>query len=163
MHEVKVGDEVIFRAFTLAELDAMDFSGITAIRKAAVELVRELIPRCQSPIEKMFVEAWVEMCSTSLINEELFAAVADIKPQYKIFGYRLDFAFPKTKVAVELDGHMSHSSRENRTKDAARDRELTSDGWTVVRFTGTEIHRDVMGCAADLEFIIKRAFYRKQR
>ena len=67
--------------------------------------------------------------------------------------YRLDLAIDISSanlaeylqtetVAIECDGHNYHSSREQRTRDAARDRYLNRHGVRVLRFTGTEIWRD---------------------
>lgn len=46
--------------------------------------------------------------------------------------YRLDFAWPKFKVAVEADG-WHHRSPEGAAKDAERDAWLRSQGWVVLR------------------------------
>jgi len=75
-------------------------------------------------------------------------------PQYKIGKYRLDFACPEVKLAIECDGHQYHSSREQRGYDADRDRFLLKEGWQVARFTGTQIHQDAAKCADDIWEII---------
>lgn len=74
--------------------------------------------------------------------------------------YRLDFAIfsklnegdkeSKVKICIECDGHDYHKTKEQRTKDSNRDRQLILDGWTVFRFTGTEIFSKD-NCAHDLE------------
>jgi very-short-patch-repair endonuclease len=69
-----------------------------------------------------------------------------IQPQLVIGAYRVDFAIPDYRVAIELDGHEFHSSKEQRTKDAKRERDLEMMGWRVIRFTGTEIHHNVDAC-----------------
>lgn len=50
--------------------------------------------------------------------------------QYAVGPYILDFAWPETQVALELDGR-GHASR--RAGDVVRDRYLRRLGWTVVR------------------------------
>ena len=87
----------------------------------------------ESPIEEMF---W---------NEAL-TRIYGIVPQYEIGPYRVDFAVPDKKVAIELDGHDYHKTKEQRTNDAQRERYLELDGWRVIRFTGTEIYQDVEKC-----------------
>lgn len=102
----------------------------------------ELLPSLESPIEKLFFDA----CKSEMILMD---------PQYQVGKYRIDFALPYQKIAVEIDGHDYHKTKEQRTRDAARDRWLTINGWTVLRFTGSEVYKDPGACAAqarDLAF-----------
>lgn len=47
------------------------------------------------------------------------------------------------KIAVELDGHEFHErTKEQVARRNERDRDLQSDGWTVLHFSGAEVHRD---------------------
>lgn len=46
------------------------------------------------------------------------------------------------KIAIECDGHEYHSSKEQITKDNIRARKLTRAGWSVLRFSGSEIYED---------------------
>jgi very-short-patch-repair endonuclease len=55
--------------------------------------------------------------------------------------YLLDFAFPTLKIGVEADGEIFHSSPKQVTHDKERDMLLAQQGWTVLRFTDTEIER----------------------
>lgn len=89
-----------------------------------------------SPIEQQFMDAWRVIYSN------------DIVPQYNVpgFPYRVDFAFPDDKVAVELDGYEYHNSKEQFTKDRQRQRELEMAGWRFIRFSGREIYQDVDRC-----------------
>lgn len=56
---------------------------------------------------------------------------------------------------VECDGHDYHSSREQRTADAERDRYLTAKGFRPVRLTGTELHRDAHLCALEVLRLVR--------
>ncbi len=68
--------------------------------------------------------------------------------------YRPDFLIREHKVIIELDGAENHSSPEDRTRDVQRQRYLQKLGWTVLRFTGREIHGDAAACVAEvIEFI----------
>lgn len=104
---------------------------------------------CESPIERM-------------LGEEL-VRVLDVVPQHEVEAgwrrYRLDFAVifggPRCyrfgKVAVECDGHDFHErTKEQAAHDRSRDRALTRHGWTVLRFTGSEINRDARRCAQEV-------------
>jgi very-short-patch-repair endonuclease len=58
-------------------------------------------------------------------------------------------------IIVELDGHAHHSSREDRTRDAQRDRWSMAHGFHVVRFTGTEVSADPRACVRELRELAK--------
>ncbi|WP_167481597.1 MULTISPECIES: DUF559 domain-containing protein [Amycolatopsis] len=51
--------------------------------------------------------------------------------------YRLDFAWPELRVAVEYDGYAAHENRRDR--DAARDEDLRRRGWTVIRASAEDL------------------------
>lgn len=88
-----------------------------------------------SPIEASFFAEWL-MCHPEVM----------LQPQYKIARYRVDFACVDVKLVIELDGHLYHSSRRDRTKDYQRQRTIEDLGWSFLRFTGSEIHADVANC-----------------
>lgn len=94
-----------------------------------------------SPIERRFLQ-----CLLAYVGPDHTLIPC---AQYKHGRYRLDFAFPAYRVAVELDGHDSHSTKEQRTHDARRDRALLADGWTTIRFTGSEVFHDVEKCVRE--------------
>jgi very-short-patch-repair endonuclease len=107
-----------------------------------IELVKStnedlLIEKCESPIEKQFFKVARKF-------------IPDIKPQEWVGKYRVDFLINDKKVVVELDGHEYHKTKNQRTGDAERQRYLQKNGYKVVRFTGTEIHKDVGGCVTEV-------------
>lgn len=106
------------------------------------EVVRKLL-LLESPIEAMLIHEIIQR--GSLVNK-----LIGIEPQYKIDVYYSDIAFPNEKLAIELDGHDYHKTKEQRTHDAKKDRKLISKGWTVLRFTGSEIYNDVCGCLEEI-------------
>jgi len=77
----------------------------------------------------------------------------DLEPQHEVNvagkTYRIDFVYPGKPIAIELDGHDYHKTKEQRTADAQRERALQSVGWTVIRFTGTEIYHDAQKCVLE--------------
>jgi very-short-patch-repair endonuclease len=81
-------------------------------------------------------------------------------PQYVVGGFRVDFALirnpdaPRMKVAIEIDGHDSHKSKAQRDYDSARERHLQRSGWTVVRFTGSQVYADPPGCVRETVEIV---------
>ena len=70
-----------------------------------------------------------------------------VVPQYEVkFGstaYPIDFAIPHLKIGVEADGEMFHSSPKQQTHDKERDMKLAQSGWTILRFSDTEIDNKV--------------------
>ena len=68
-------------------------------------------------------------------------------PQYEVrVGQRLvgrvDFAYPRQTLAIEVDGYASHSSLAAFGHDRARQNALVAAGWTVLRFTWHDLaHR----------------------
>lgn len=51
--------------------------------------------------------------------------------------YRLDFAIPSHKVAIEVDGFEFHRNRMQFDNDRVRQNALISAGWKIVRITAT--------------------------
>lgn len=84
----------------------------------------------------------------------------DPHPQVSVGRYRVDFLVGM--LVIECDGHEFHASKEQRTHDAGRDRWLMSQGYRVVRFTGSEIFRDAVKCAQEVRDLV-HPFDRRER
>lgn len=129
--------------------------------------------RPQSPIEAMLGASllWLHMDYTGFPSVDCFggpegqkAAFGDFGPlafhitgQASIAKYRVDFLlwFSMGKhvagVVVECDGHDWHErTKEQASKDKSRDRELLTLGFPVMRFTGSEVFKDSLGCTEQL-------------
>jgi len=62
--------------------------------------------------------------------------------QHAIGRYRVDFAYPERRVAIEADGFRWHSSRARWDRDLARRNALALLGWTVIHVTWPQLrHR----------------------
>lgn len=77
--------------------------------------------------------------------------------------FRIDFAFMgmgdtgPVRVAVELDGHDFHErTRLQASRDKKRDRLLSAQGWTVLRFTGGDVYRDAYAVLEEIEQLCNR-------
>jgi very-short-patch-repair endonuclease len=90
-----------------------------------------------SPVEEVFWEAY---------RKSLPSALSGLVAQHEFGRYRLDFAIPKKKIGIELDGFRYHSSQEAIIKDRQRQRELEQQGWRIVRFAAKEVFDDPKGC-----------------
>ena len=81
------------------------------------------------------------------MEKELTNQGIDFEQEYPINGFRIDFALPDIKLAIECDGDYWHSLPGIKEKDKRRDKALGKLGWTTLRFTETEINRSASNCA----------------
>lgn len=89
----------------------------------------------------------------SVIEQILFDKLYNLKtleiiPQYEIDPYKVDFLIKNKDVSVivECDGVKYHDIE----RDIPRQRYLQLQGYNVIRFTGTEILKDVDQCKQDI-------------
>jgi very-short-patch-repair endonuclease len=101
-----------------------------------------------TPIEVPFYDALRE---TSLV----FAVQPWIQGVESRF--RLDFLvfYDGGMIAVELDGHESHKTKEQRTRDAKRDRWFAARKVRTLRWTGSEVTRNPQECVRELLEIVR--------
>lgn len=135
----------------------------------AIETIRG---RCESPIEEMFFDALIRSGSYQPVADDpafpypvLIVYRPDLDKTTHILAiginvpvraggkrYRADLLIlagqrgpaEQLKVVVELDGHDFHDrTPEQASSDRARDRAMQAEGYSVLRFTGSDVHRDV--------------------
>ena len=83
-----------------------------------------------------------------------------IRPQAQACGRRVDFlvycwgigkagaASGWRKLIIECDGHDFHEhTKDQAARDRSRDRAAELHGYSLLRFTGSEIHANPLGCA----------------
>jgi very-short-patch-repair endonuclease len=70
--------------------------------------------------------------------------------------YRLDAAIPALKLGIEADSETYHSDPENIQRDRKRDSILASQGWTVLRFTDSEIEDHPQQVVNVISTVIKK-------
>lgn len=93
------------------------------------KIIRGVDRKTESPIEDILLDAFSE-----------FGVVP--VAQFPVPPFRLDFAFPEIKLAIEADGHAYHSTKSQKERDAYRQKRLEEQGWKVERFSGSFIHRN---------------------
>lgn len=82
-------------------------------------------------------------------------ALDGLQREYEVLGedpgqlYRIDFALPRKKIGIELDGYEFHSDKDTFTRDRQRGRELQRLGWTVIHFSGREVFKDATKCVLE--------------
>lgn len=101
-----------------------------------------LPPEFDSPIEEKFWYAWRKVQE----DEEL---TIRLTYQYSLGKYRVDFACEYANIAIELDGHATHSSPDAIAYDRKRQREIETRGWKVIRFGGKEVYTNAYNCALE--------------
>lgn len=130
--------------------------------------------RGETPIEKaLFAAVWAEIQFGRHEFTDVFAPTpgerlafqpdcgpADLvlifESQIKILDWPVDFVVgfwarngeKEAPIVIECDGHDFHErTKAQAAKDRSRDRRLQELGYTVFRFTGSEIWNDPCGCA----------------
>jgi very-short-patch-repair endonuclease len=110
-----------------------------------------------SPIEHIFLMEW-----RFLRVDERYGL--KIRPQdtLEVEGatYRIDFVVEtpdRQKLAIELDGHDFHEkTKEQATRDRQRERTIVRHGYTILRFTGSEVFGNPRKCVEEvIEIILK--------
>lgn len=76
--------------------------------------------------------------------------------QYELYGKYADFGFPGAQLIVECDGYAYHHTKEDRERDTKRDATFAMLGWQVLRFTGTQINKDPLGCALKVRYLYEQ-------
>lgn len=70
------------------------------------------------------------------VREVLESALISFEQECKIGRYSVDFAFPKSKLVLEVDSRYWHQDTQ---RDARKTRYLQKRGWTVIRITDRQI------------------------
>ena len=83
---------------------------------------------------------WNRMVATLLVDAGLPAPALEfeVRSSSGDFVARVDLAFPRRKVAIELDSERWHLNSESFRKDPRRKNKLTVEGWTVLSFTWSD-------------------------
>lgn len=111
-----------------------------------------------SPIEQIFLMEWRFLA----IDEKQGVT---IKPQTELksggTAYRIDFVVTwpgqKQKLAIEIDGHDFHEkTRQQAARDRARERSIIREGYTIMRYTGSEVFSNPRKCVHEVADLISQ-------
>jgi very-short-patch-repair endonuclease len=80
------------------------------------------------------------------------ARITGWRANYPLAGYRIDVAFPKQKVAIEVDGWAFHSDQEDFQHDRERQNNIALLGWQVLRFTWLDLTEYPQRVIAEIRF-----------
>lgn len=139
-----------------------NFSGCRYLRAPYVKSRIERSPITKEEFILLINEQDALIEEYGSVGEEILLYIT---PQVKIGRFCVDFLMAYEScipckfefIAIECDGHNFHEkTKEQAAHDKARDRELQSGGIRVLRFTGSEIWKDALGCA---ESALEVAYY----
>ncbi len=107
-------------------------------------LVRKSHPRYSKP-SPIFKKDKFELKSIQSATEKILLRSfrkhgLNPEEQYKIGNMRVDFAFPKEKIIIEVDG-VHHSKRKQKIKDIRRNYFLKDEGWKVWRYKAEHCYK----------------------
>lgn len=128
-----------------------------ALKEVIAELGWDVFPETfDSPLEAMFAEEW---------RTQSLHLIYPLVSQHAVKNgaYRLDFAFPRLELGIELDGHTYHSDREAFNNDRRRQREIEALGWRIIRFSGDELRHDIAACVQEAARFLDIQKHRKDR
>lgn len=74
-----------------------------------------------------------------LINILKTAGISGWKANYRVAGYRVDVGFPRSRVAIEVDGMAFHTGADEFQTDRERQNIIVLNGWQVLRFTWLDL------------------------
>lgn len=136
------------------------FPDITAEIKRS-SIVAQIIRKCETEIERNYVRAFDKVARMWGFDLNITPrgpnGIISIEPQVWIGRYRADLLFTylfhgfSYHSIVECDGHEFHEkTKAQAARDKKRDRYLQSEGYPVLRFTGSEIYRDPQARAMEV-------------
>lgn len=124
---------------------------------AMLRLWVEAATWCESPIEKLMLWAMLGDGVGALVRSRRSLSPDRLSyglyVQQPVCGFVADFVLAgmHRPLVIECDGHEFHCTRESLARDRKRDRDLQLAGYTVLRFTGSQIHTDPNACAREVD------------
>lgn len=119
------------RRLTLAAAKQKGGRGIVHVR----ELLALIRPEAESPMES---EARLAFHDCGVPDPELQYEIIDRDGRL----WRVDFAWPECRVAVEYDGYDWHSGPDDFARDRRKRAALTELGWTVISIVSEDVRED---------------------
>ena len=145
--------DAALRSGTCDHRQLLVVAGRHAGRRGIVN-VRDLIPlatdRAESPMES---EARLAMLDGGLTPPELQYEIVDRNRQI----WRVDFAWPDSKLAVEYDGFDWHSSQDRFRRDRQKRAALQEIGWAMVSIVFDDVRHGSWDMVRRIEIELQHA------
>ncbi|MDQ3730220.1 MAG: DUF559 domain-containing protein [Actinomycetota bacterium] len=122
---------------SLGALMGRGVEGSTALR-SAIEVHMPELARTLSPLEDKLL----------FLCEKRGLPLPE--PNVWVEGFLVDCLWRKERVVVEVDGRAAHSSRSQRRRDRERDEKLRAAGYTVLRYTWTQVTHEPSRVTAEI-------------
>lgn len=106
-------------------------NGIARMGQVLESIDGEPVPR--SVLERRFLRAVADLPLPKITRQHVIK-----RPDGRHVA-TVDFAAAPLKIAIEVTGHGTHSTRAERRADAVRRNELAAMGWTVIEFTYEQV------------------------
>ncbi len=128
----------------LAEMGARGRRGAAALRRLLMTY------RTQAASDSLLESRFESLCQ----RHNLIGFIR----QYSVGPFRVDYAWPDSKLLVELDGFAYHSSSEDHKRDLHRQNFLAMQlpGWTLLRFSWSDVAESAGHVIATLKAAIVR-------
>ncbi|MBE8232148.1 MAG: DUF559 domain-containing protein [Endozoicomonadaceae bacterium] len=98
------------------------------------------VPEPQALFHTFILKKYGDYYENGEVISELM--LSNISPKW-----RVDFALPNWKVAIEMDGWQYHGKYlKDFKRDRKKDKFLASKGWLTLRFTNSELRSDPLEC-----------------
>ena len=98
----------------------------------------------ESALEDLFLKTVAELGLPTPITQFV------VRDDEDEFVCRSDFAYPKSRVLIELDSEAHHLDRMAFRRDRAKQNRAVVLGWTVLRFTWWDLKQDPYGVGAQI-------------
>jgi len=154
----------------IGKIDSKSNEIVSEILRETKDKILYSILDCESPIEMILA---LEMHRQDILNLGKLNGldVVDVIKQERITAggskYRVDFLIPVwsknlgrgAEFVIECNGHEFHEkTKEQVSRDNARQRKLTNAGYVVINFSGSEIYRDPRKCVSEIKDAIWSKF-----
>ena len=122
-------------------------------RLREVRAIEQAYAQCGSIAEEALLLAMFE---SSKVEDPSHDLVAGLAQQHEVNDYRLDFAWPDDRVAVEVDGFRFHDrDPKSFVADRVRDRSLLREGWLILRFGASEVLDSSARCTSEILSVLQ--------
>ena len=101
------------------------------------------LSRCESPIERRVFKA---------LSQHGYNVMA----QYTVDNYRIDIYLPEYNLGIECDGKV-HKNPHKKYQDQRRQKFLHKNGHRIIRFSGSQINRNLGSVVRRVNNEIKKA------
>lgn len=120
---------------------------------------KHLFAKTGSAAEAYFFRPFSLMPGVEYLTDRLRFGSMMLVPQHRVAKSRIDFALLDRgrAIAIEVDGRaFHHMTNAQIDADYLRQRRVTAAGFSVIRFTASEVFRNAEGCWEQAKAVLDR-------